>query len=190
MGRVIVIQFTTLDGIVEDPDGSDGTELGGWAMRHGPQAIAGDKFRLGPLLDRGTLLFGRRTWDHFSNLWPPRDDPFARAMNGARKAVLTHRDLDEAQWPNSRAITGTLEGWIAEELRTTDVVVVGSESIVTSLAAEDRVDEYRLLIFPTVLGHGRRLFQRAGLLRLVSSEQVGPAVLAILEREGPGTRAV
>ena len=68
MGRVIVVQFMTVDGVVEDPDGSDGTDFGGWAMRHGPQGIAGDKFRLGPILNTGTLLFGRRTWEHFSTL--------------------------------------------------------------------------------------------------------------------------
>ncbi|MGI8750949.1 MAG: hypothetical protein ACR2MN_01270 [Acidimicrobiales bacterium] len=78
MGRLIVTSFTTLDGVLEDPDGSDGTPFGGWAMRHGPQAVAGDKFRLGPILEHGTLLFGRRSWDHFRTLWPDRDDPFSR----------------------------------------------------------------------------------------------------------------
>jgi dihydrofolate reductase len=183
MGRLIVIQFTTLDGIVEDPDGSDGTQHGGWAMRHGPQAVAGDKFRFGPILDQATLLFGRRTWEHFSNLWPHRDDDFSRAMNAAAKAVLTHRRVDEAKWSNSRAIAEPLKDWLTEELRSIDVVVIGSESIVATLADDDLVDEYRLLIFPTALGSGRRLFQHAQHLRLVSTEQVGPAVLAVLEPE-------
>lgn len=75
MGRLIVIQFITLDGVTEDPDGSDHTSFGGWAMRHGPQSVAGDKFRLGSILEHGTLLFGRRTWEGFSTLWPARDDP-------------------------------------------------------------------------------------------------------------------
>jgi dihydrofolate reductase len=183
MGRLIVIQFTTLDGIVEDPDGSDGTEHGKWAMRHGPQAVAGDKFHLGSILDQATLLFGRRTWEHFSDLWPHRDDDFSRAMNAAAKAVLTHRRLDEARWSNSRAITEPLKDWLTEELRSIDVVVIGSQSIVATLTDDGLVDEYRLLIFPTALGSGRRLFQHAQHLRLVSTEQVGPAVLAVLEPE-------
>jgi hypothetical protein len=58
MGRLIVIQFITVDGVVEDPAGSDGADFGGWAMRHGPEGVAGDKFRLGAILDEGTLLFG------------------------------------------------------------------------------------------------------------------------------------
>src|SRR6476469_1617531 len=104
MGHLIVIQFITLDGVVEDPDGSDGSAGGGWAMRHGPQGLAGDKFRLGPLLEQGTLLFGRRTWEHFSTLWPQRDDPFSQAMNAADKAVVTHREIAASTWANSRAI--------------------------------------------------------------------------------------
>lgn len=81
---VIVIEFITLDGIVSDPDGSAGTPLGGWAFRHGPEAVAGDKFRLGRTLDEGVLLLGRATWQLFSRLWPGRDDPFAARMKPSR----------------------------------------------------------------------------------------------------------
>ena len=84
MGKLIVIQFITLDGVVEDRTAVSHTGFGGWAMRHGPQAVAGDKFRLGPILTHGTLLFGRRTWEHFSTLWPTREDAFSQAMNAAR----------------------------------------------------------------------------------------------------------
>ena len=65
MNRIIVIEFITLDGVVEDPDGSDGTPGGGWAFRFGPEAVAGDKFKLGARLDTGALLFGRETWQLF-----------------------------------------------------------------------------------------------------------------------------
>lgn len=183
MGRLIVIQFTTLDGVVEDPDGSDGTRHGGWAMRHGPRGVAGDKFRLGPILHDGTLLFGRRTWEHFSTLWPRRDDDFSRAMNAATKAVLSHHPVDEAQWSNSHAVTQPLTEWMADTLTSTDIVVIGSQSIVSKLVADDLVDEYRLLIFPTALGAGHRLFPEGCHLRLVSAEQVGPAMLAVLAPE-------
>jgi dihydrofolate reductase len=180
MGRLIVIQFITLDGVVEDPDGSDQTAFGGWAMRHGPQGVAGDKFRLGPILHEGTLLFGRRTWEHFSNLWPHRDDPFSQAMNAATKVVASHREIDPATWSNSRTLDRPLVDWVRHHAVMTDLVVIGSESVVDALAAEDLVDEYRLLTFPTAVGSGRRLFNEAHRLELLTAERVGPAVLSVL----------
>jgi len=180
VGRLIVIQFITLDGVVEDPDGSDRTAFGGWAMRHGPQGVAGDKFRLGPLLEQGTLLFGRLTWEHFSTLWPPRQDPFSQAMNAADKAVVTPRGLPPGTWSNSFAIDRPLRDWVRQHLSTTDLVVIGSQSVVQDLAGADLVDEYRLIPFPTAVGSGRRLFTEKRLLELVSTERVGPAVLSVL----------
>jgi dihydrofolate reductase len=184
MGRLIVIQFVTLDGVVEDPDGSDQSAFGGWAMRHGPQGVAGDKFRLGPILEEGTLLFGRRTWEHFSTLWPRREDAFSQVMNAADKAVVTHREIDPLTWSNSRTIDRPLDGWVRHHLATTDLVVIGSHCVVAELAAADLVDEYRLLTFPTAVGSGRRLFTRSSMLELVSAEQVGPAVLSVLITSG------
>ena len=183
MGRLIVLAFITLDGVVEDPDGSDHTDFGGWAMRHGPQGVAGDKFRLGPVLERGTLLFGRRTWEQFSTLWPARDDPFSQAMNAATKAVLTHRDIDPDVWAGSRAVDGPLAAWVRATLPSTDVAVIGSGSVVDALAAHGLVDEYRLLVFPTATGSGRRLFPDGHRLELIRVEQVGPAALCVLTPE-------
>lgn len=181
MGRVIVVQFITLDGVVEDPDGSDGTSFGGWAMRFGPQGVAGDKFRLGGILDSGTLLFGRRTWEHFATVWPARDDEFSRAMNRARKAVVTNRPLPADAWSNSVALESAPDGRVDAALPPGDVVVIGSRSLVTVLAAAGAVDEYRLLTFPIAVGDGRRLFGGGERLRLVSTEQVGPAGLAVYD---------
>ena len=81
LNKIIVVQFVTLDGVVEDPDGRAGTPFGGWAFRFGADAIAGDKFGLGSIMQTGALLFGRRTWEHFAQLWPNRSDPFSAAMN-------------------------------------------------------------------------------------------------------------
>ncbi|MFB7884046.1 dihydrofolate reductase family protein [Microbacterium sp. NPDC056057] len=184
MGRVIVVQYITLDGVVEDPDGSGGTPFGGWAMRYGPEGVAGDKFRLGSMLDTGVLLFGRRTWNHFAELWPGRDTPFARAMNRADKAVVTSRALPEDGWTNSRAVDGPLAEWIAETVTTQDVVVIGSGSVVQALREHDLVDEYRLIAFPTAVNAGRRLFPDAVDLELVSSEVTGPASLTIHRAPG------
>lgn len=182
MGELIVVQFITLDGVVEDPDGSDGTPFGGWAMRFGPQGVAGDKFRLGAILESGTLLFGRRTWEHFSTLWPARDDDFSRSMNRAAKAVVSGSPVEVAHWSNTEQVTGTLEDWLDKTLPARDVVVIGSGSLLDRLAAADRVDEYRLLTFPAAVRAGRRLFPDGALLTLTSSEQVGPASLTRYRR--------
>ncbi|MEN2739847.1 dihydrofolate reductase family protein [Microbacterium sp. X-17] len=182
MGELIVVQFITLDGVVEDPDGSGGAPFGGWAMRFGPQGVAGDKFRLGAILETGTLLFGRRTWEQFSRLWPARDDDFSRSMNRAAKAVVSGTSVDVARWSNSEQVAGPLEDWLNATLPQRDVVVIGSGTLVGPLAAADRVDEYRLLTFPTAVGAGRRLFPDGALLTLTSSEQVGPASLTRYRR--------
>jgi dihydrofolate reductase len=180
---VIVIEFITLDGVVSDPDGSAGTPLGGWAFRHGPETVAGDKFRLGRVLDDGVLLLGRRTWQLFSRLWPARDDPFSRRMNAVPKLVATRTLTDVSAWANSRVIDGDLVDTVKNERR--DVIITGSLSVVRTLTAENLVDEYRLLTFPTVLGAGERLFPAGGpplYLEGVATEPAGAAVLSQYRR--------
>jgi dihydrofolate reductase len=180
---VIVIEFITLDGIVSDPDGSGGTPAGGWAFRHGPETVAGDKFRLGRTLDEGVLLLGRSTWQLFSRLWPGRDDPFSARMNAVPKLVASRALTDTSAWANSRVIDGELLPAVKDEPR--DVIITGSLSVVHALMAADLVDEYRLLTFPTILGTGERLFPAGGppaYLECLSAEQAGAAVLAQYRR--------
>lgn len=175
---VIVIEFTTLDGIVSDPDGSAGTPTGGWAFRHGPEAIAGDKFRLGRTLDDGVLLLGRRTWQLFAQLWPGRDDPFAVRMNAVPKWVASRTLTDTSAWANSQVVDDDVVDAVRRESR--DVIIAGSLSLVDVLVDQGLVDEYRLLTFPSVLGTGRRLFPVDGpprYLECLSAEQTGAAVL-------------
>ncbi|MCU1615371.1 MAG: riboflavin biosynthesis protein RibD protein [Frankiales bacterium] len=185
MNRVIVIEFITLDGVIEDPDGSAGTPGGGWAFRHGPEAVAGDKFRLDARLDTGTLLLGRRTWQLFARIWPQRSDPFSTAMNRIPKAVASRTLTDLGAWSNSTLLAGDVAGEVPRLRDRGDVIVAGSVDLVQILVEKDLVDEYRLLVFPTVLGAGRSLF---GLgtpptdLRLLSVEQRGAAVLMRHER--------
>ena len=176
---VIVIEFITLDGIVSDPDGSGGTPAGGWAFRHGPEAVAGDKFRLGSVLDDGVLLLGRNTWQLFSRIWPGRDDPFSARMNAVPKLVASRTLTDASAWANSQALDGDLVDAVKREQR--DVIVTGSLSVVHALMAEDLIDEYRLLTFPDILGTGERLFPDGSppaYLECLSAEQSGAAVLA------------
>jgi dihydrofolate reductase len=175
---VIVIAFTTLDGVVSDPDGSAGTPEGGWMLRFGREEIDGDKFRIGSTLQEGVLLQGRGTWQQFARLWPHREGPFAAQMNAVPKLVATRTLTDTSAWANSRLLDGDLVDAVKREER--DVVVMGSLGVVHQLMAQDLVDEYRLMTFPTVLGAGRRLFPAEGPhtdLECLSAEQVGALVL-------------
>lgn len=185
MGNVVVIEFVTLDGVIEDPDGSGGTPAGGWAFRFGPESVAGDKFKLGAMLDHGTLLLGRSTWELFAGIWPGRSDDFAQAMNRMQKLVVSHGTPDVGAWTNSRVLEGELAPEVARLKVQADLVVAGSASIARTLADADLVDEYRLLIFPTVVGRGERLFADGAPpvdLRLVSAEHAGAAALLRYER--------
>ena len=175
--KLIVVAFTTLDGVVEDPDGSWGASFGGWASRFGPQAFAGDKFRLGPVLDTGALLFGRSTWQLFAQRWPARTDEFAVTMNRAPKYVASRTFASVEDWSNSVLLEGELIAGVGRLRSERDVVVVGSTGIVHQLAARDLVDEYRLLVFPSVLGKGERLFDRPVELQLNATEMSGPGLL-------------
>jgi dihydrofolate reductase len=181
---VIVIEFITLDGITSDPDGSGHTTTGGWAFRHGPETVAGDKFKLGSVLDNGILLLGRSTWQLFSRIWPGRDDPFSRRMNAVPKLVASRTLSDASAWANSAVVEDAVD---AVKHASGDVVIAGSLSIVHALMAEDLIDEYRLLTFPTIVGSGEPLFP-AGMppayLECLSAEQSGAAVLARYARAG------
>lgn len=153
---VIVVGYTTLDGIVSDPDGTDGTPAGGWMFRFGPEIVAGDKFRLGNTLDQGVLLLGRRTWEKFAKIWPNRDDAFSARMNAVPKLVASSTLTDTSAWTNSQVLDGDLVETVRSEQR--DVVVMGSLTVARTLMAADLVDEYRLITLPIVLGAGERLF--------------------------------
>jgi dihydrofolate reductase len=185
MAKVIVISFLTLDGVMEDPDGSGGTPHGGWAFRHGPEATAGDKFALGPVLDTGVLLLGRTTWQLFSRIFAARTDPFSERMNAMPKLVAS-RTLEQAGgWHGSTVLEGELEVEVARLREDRDVVIAGSACVVEHLAARDLVDQYRLLVFPIVLGRGRRLFAEDTPpvdLELTSTEALGPTLRLVYDR--------
>jgi dihydrofolate reductase len=177
--HTIVLAFMTLDGIIEDPDGSGRTPYGGWAFR-GP--VAPDPFRLGPKLDTGVLLLGRKTWELLSLAGQGLTDDFSRAMNRMPKLVASRtRTADLSAWGNSSLMSGELLDTVERNQADRDVIVMGSASVVHALAEHDRVDEYRILIFPTAVGDGTPLFSHKttpAQLRLLSAEASGPAILA------------
>jgi dihydrofolate reductase len=187
MSRLIVIEFVSLDGVMHDPDGRDGSPQGGWVFRYGPEAVAGDPFGLGQVLGTGALLLGRRTWELFAGIWPGRDDPFSAKMNAVPKLVASRSLEHAAGWQNSAVLPGDLAEEAAKRKEAQDIVVMGSASVVRALMAHDLVDEYRLLVFPLVLGEGTRLFPDGTApvsLALVSAQTAGPAVRLVYTRPG------
>ena len=134
MGKVIVAQFVSLDGVTEDPDGSGGTPYGGWAFRN-PAAVAGDKFRLGPVLDTGVMLLGRTTWQLFAGLFARRTDGFSRKLTAMQKLVASCSLHHVDGWAHSTLLTGDLVAEVRGRRATQDVVVTGSGSVVDTLVA-------------------------------------------------------
>ena len=194
MHDVIVIEYTTLDGVVEDPDGSMGTSAGGWMFRHGPEPVEGDKFGMGPVLDTAVLLLGRTTWEMFATIWPNRTDDFSAKMNAIPKLVVSRSLTSTDAWQNSSLVEDDLVSTVRRRTVDQDVIVTGSLSVVDVLAEHDLIDEYRLMVLPTLAGKGRRLFTdhtRPTDLRLKSVEQKGAAVLLRYRRSdgqaGPST---
>ena len=183
MRQLIVSQFVTLDGVMEDPGGSEGLERGGWAFQfdRGPE---GHKFKLDEVLGSDALLLGRVTYEGFAEAWPSRTGEFADKFNSMPKFVVS-ATLEEAGWNNSTVITGDVAEEVSrlKEQPGGDILVNGSRQLVHALMEHDLVDEYRLMVFPVVLGGGKRLFGHGGkttALRLVDAQPVGPEGVVIL----------
>jgi dihydrofolate reductase len=182
MSRIVVTEFVTLDGVFEDPGGSEEFERGGWAFRF-ERGEEGDQFKLDETMGSDALLLGRRTFEGFAQHWPSRDGEFADKFNGLPKYVVSSSlDDPESTWSNSRVVT-------LEDVRSLregdggDVVVHGSGQVVRGLLEQGLVDELRLMVFPVVLGAGKRLFGDSGpeqTLQLVESKPVGPDGVVIL----------
>jgi len=133
----------------------------------------------------GVLLLGRKTWELFLRIWPGRTDDFSAAMNRMPKLVASRTLTDLSAWQNSSLMSGELLDAVERTKADRDVIVTGSASVVRALEAHDRVDEYRILFFPTALGDGTPLFSPKAApvqLRLLSAEASGPAILARYER--------
>lgn len=192
MPKVIVAEFISLDGVVEDPDGAEGSAAGGWAFRYGPQAVAGDKFGFREVLDTGVLALGRRTWQRFSQLWPRRSDTFSAKMNAIEKLVASRTLTEVGGWRNSTLLAGDVVQEVSRRRARQDVIVVGSLSVAQLFMGRDLVDEYRLLVFPVVLGQGRRLFgteSRPVHLVRTGAQAEGAATLLTFSREPRGPAA-
>ena len=189
MGNVVVSQFITLDGVFEDPGGAEGLDRGGWAFKF-ERGEDGDSFKLDEVMGSDALLLGRVTYEGFAAAWPERDGPFADKFNGMPKYVAS-RTLTDPGWNNSTVIADDLAGRVAElkAKHDSDILVNGSGKLVHALLDENLVDELRLMVFPTLLGAGRKLFEDGAesSFRLVESRSVGPDGVVILIYRPAGT---
>jgi dihydrofolate reductase len=176
MRRIVVSEFVTLDGVMEDPGGSEKTSFGGWAFRF-ERGSEGDRFKLDELMAADALLLGRKTYDGFSAAWPSIEDEhgFAERMNGLPKYVVSST-LTDPTW-NATAIG--LEQ--IEELEGT-LLVAGSQQLAQTLFERGLVDEVRLVVYPTVLGAGKKLFETPSDFALVSAVQSEQVILVTLAK--------
>ena len=178
MGRVRVTNHVTLDGVMQSPAAPDedvrgGFERGGWGAHDNDEVMAR---KMGEGMAReGSLLLGRRTYEHFAAVWPHRkDNPYTEVLNNTQKYVASTTLQEPLPWMNSTLLEGDAADAVArlKELPGEDLRILGSGELVESLRARNLIDEYILLIHPVVLGSGRRLFPDGGAfsaLRLVDS---------------------
>jgi len=192
MRKVVVSQFVTVDGVMEDPGGSEKTERGGWAFQfeRGPD---GDQFKLDEVMESGALLLGRVTYQGFAEAWPSRTGEFADKFNTMPKFVVS-TTLADPEWNNSTVIGDDVANEVAKLKQSSggDILVNGSAQLVTTLMEHDLVDEYRLMVFPVLLGAGKRLFEDGGppvRLRLAQARPVGSEGVLVLVYERAGSEA-
>jgi dihydrofolate reductase len=170
MRKVIVSEFVTLDGIMEDPGGADKFIHGGWAFQfeRGPE---GDKFKLDEVMEAGALLLGRITYEGFAAAWPSRTGDFADKMNNMPKHIVTST-LKDAKWNNSKLIKNNILEEVSKlkAMPGDDILVAGSGQLVHLLMQHNLIDEYRLMVYPVILGSGKRFFRDGGEVKLTLVE--------------------
>jgi dihydrofolate reductase len=173
MTKIVVSEFISLDGVIEDPGGAEGFERGGWALRF-DQGEDGMRLKFEEVMQADALLLGRTTYEDFAKAWPTMEGTgeFGERMNGMRKHVVTSSPLTP-EWTNAHRLDGDLAAAVGKLDGT--LLVNGSATLAQALAARDLVDEYRLMVFPIVLGAGKRLFGDApeAALSLVETRPVG-----------------
>jgi len=191
MGKLVVTEFISLDGIIEDPGGSEGSEHGGWSFRH--PAPDGEQFKGDELRDSDVQLLGRVTYEGFAAAWPAMEEAtgdYGKKMNAMPKVVVS-TTLTEPTWNNTTIISGNVADEVArlKAQYDGDILVQGSATLAQTLAEHGLVDEYRLMVHPVVLGTGKRLFSGSAAgtdLQLVDSRKVGPDVLLLVYRPASG----
>jgi dihydrofolate reductase len=190
MGKLVVTEFMTLDGVIEDPGGGESFEHGGWSFKF-DRGENGDRFKLDELMAAEVQLLGRVTYQGFAKAWPAMNDmgEFGKKMNEMPKYVVsTTLSAQDATWQNSTVLGSDLKGEVSrlKQQVSGDILVAGSARLVQSLTDHELVDQYRIMLFPIVLGSGKRLFAEGTAptrLRLADTKPVGPDGVFILTYE-------
>jgi dihydrofolate reductase len=185
VGRIVVTEFVSLDGVMEDPGGAEGYKYGGWTFEFS-RGDEGDKFKLDEVVDATAQLLGRVTYEGFAKAWPSLEGDFADKLNSMPKYVVSST-LEDPQWNNSIVLKGDVAEEVAKLKQQThgNILVAGSATLVQTLVEHDLVDELRLMVFPIVLGSGKRLFGETSdkkPLQLVDSKVVGDGVAILVYR--------
>ena len=188
MGRIVVTEFVSLDGVMEAPGGGENYKHAGWTFEIN-RGGEGDKFKLDELTEADAQLLGRVTYEGFAAAWPTMNDEagFADKMNAMPKYVVSST-LQSADWNNSTILSGNFVEEIKKLKEDVDgvILVAGSAQLVQALVEHDLVDELRLMVFPVVLGSGKRLFGEATdkkSLKLVDTKIVGDGVVILTYRQ-------
>jgi len=177
MGKLVVTEFVSIDGVFEDPGGAESYEHGGWTFEY-DRGDDGNEFKLDELMEAEVQLLGRVTYEGFAAAWPSREGPFAEKLNNDPKYVVS-TTLENPAWQNTTVISGDVVEGISKLKDETEgvILVAGSGTLVRTLLGADLVDELRLMVFPTILGRGKRLFpddiDRLK-LKLAETRTVGP----------------
>ena len=187
MGRIVVTEFISLDGVIEAPGGGEKFKYGGWTFKIS-RGEEGDKFKLDETRSSRALLLGRVTYEGFAAAWPSREGEFADKFNAMPKYVVSST-LTNPSWSNSTVLKGDVADQVQKlkQKQDGDIVVHGSARLVQTLLENDLVDELRLMVFPVLLGTGKRLFGEMSLkaLRLVDSKVVGEGVTILRYEPAP-----
>lgn len=181
MGRIVATEFVSLDGVMDDPGGAEDFKHGGWTFEI-DRGDEGDKFKLDELLEADAQLLGRVTYEGFAATWPTMEDEagFAERMNSMPKYVFSST-LATADWTNTTILSGDFATEIGKLRQGVDgvILVAGSAQLVQGLVEHDLLDELRLMVFPVLLGSGKRLFGEhpdKKPLRLIDSKTVGAGI--------------
>jgi dihydrofolate reductase len=179
VGRIVVTEFVSLDGVMEDPGGSESFRHGGWSFEI-PRGGEGDQFKVDETMSSEALLLGRVTYEGFAEAWPTRDGDFADKFNTMPKYVVSST-LENPEWNNTTVLNGDVTDEVTKLKQQIDgdIVVHGSARLAQTLLEHDLVDELRLMVYPVVLGSGKRLFGETSdkkALQLAESRVVGDGV--------------
>jgi dihydrofolate reductase len=183
MGRIVVTEFISLDGVMEAPGGGEEYEHAGWTFKI-DRGAEGDRFKLDETMQARALLLGRVTYEGFAAAWPSMEGDFADKLNSMPKFVVSST-IDAPAWNNSTVLAGELVEEVAKlkEEQDGDILVAGSAQLVQALLEDDLIDELRLMVFPVLLGKGKRLFAAGAgktRLRLADCRTVGDGVAILV----------